>query len=218
MKDLVLFGSGGFSREALQVALDANDSTPTWNVLGFLDDDVNLLGTEIHGYPVLGGADWLKGEEGVHVSVAIGATPAKRRVAQRLEDIGAPFATLIHPRAWIGRRVSIGEGAILCAGVAVTTDIAIGRHVILNLNCTVGHDAVIQDYATLAPSVNVSGAVDVGEGCDLGTGSAIIQGVSIGAWTVLGAGAVLVKDLPANVTAVGAPAKSIKERPDGWHL
>lgn len=218
MTDLVLFGSGGFAREVLQVALDINRDSGRWNVLGFLDDDPDAVGRAIQGYPVLGGREWLRGRTSVHVTVAIGGTVAKRRVAQRLREVGdAPFATLVHPLAWVGRHVAVGEGSVLCAGTRVTTDVRLGRHATLNLNCTVGHDAVLDDFVTAAPGVHVSGGVHVGEGCDLGTGSAIIQGTSVGEWSVVGAGAVVVRDLPANVTAVGAPARPIKERPSGWH-
>jgi sugar O-acyltransferase (sialic acid O-acetyltransferase NeuD family) len=130
---------------------------------------------------------------------------------------GNRFATLVHPLAWVGERVILEEGTIVCAGALMTTDIRVGRHVILNLDCTVGHDCVLEDLVTVAPSVNLSGNVHVGEGCDLGTGATLIQGVTVGAWTVVGAGAVVVRDLPANITAVGVPAQPIKERPAGWH-
>ena len=215
MTDLVLFGTGGFAREVLQVALDANEDQPRWNVLGFLDDDRKAHGAHVHDLPVLGGAEWAAGHPEVAVAIAIGGTAARRRIAHRLA--GTRFATLIHPRAWVGRRVEIGEGAIVCAGTAVTTDVVLGRHVILNLNCTVGHDAHLRDFVTAAPTVNVSGNVTVGDGCDLGTGSTIIQGIEIGAWSIVGAGATVVRDLPPNVTAVGSPARPIKERPMGWH-
>ena len=92
----------------------------------------------------------------------------------------------------------------------------IGRHVILNLDCTVGHDAVVEDFVTSRPASTSPGNVAIGVGCDLGTGATLIQGVTIGHWTTVGAGAVVVRDLPANVTAVGVPAQPIKERPEGW--
>ena len=123
---------------------------------------------------------------------------------------------MIHPLAWLGNRITLGDGTVVCAGNLLTTDMTIGRHVILNLDCTVGHDAVVEDFVTVAPSVNISGNVAIGVGCDLGTGATLIQGVTIGHWTTVGAGAVVVRDLPANVTAVGVPAQPIKERPEGW--
>ena len=218
MTDLVLYGSGGLAREILQVALDSNDDRRSWNVLGFLDDDPGVHGCEVHGLPILGDVHWLEGRRSVHTTLAVGSPVAKRRIGVRVAEAGSPPATLVHPTAWVGRRVEIGEGSVLCAGTLVTTDVRVGRHVTLNLHCTVGHDVVLGDYVTAAPGVNVSGAVEVGEGGDLGTGSAIIQGVRVGAWSIVGAGSVIVRDVPPNVTSVGIPAKPIKERPDGWHL
>ncbi len=218
MKDLVLVGCGGFAREVLQIALDLNDHEPQWNVLGFVDDNADYHGTEIHGLPVLGSTEWLLNRPEVQVNIAIGNTAVRRKQALKLQANGTrTFATLVHPRAWIGRQVEVGQGVTVCAGTMITTDIHIGDHVIANLDCTVGHDAIIEPFTTLAPSVNVSGNVRIGEGCDIGTGAVIIQGVEIGEWSVIGAGAVVVKPIPANVTAVGTPAKPIKERPEGWH-
>jgi sugar O-acyltransferase (sialic acid O-acetyltransferase NeuD family) len=217
--DLVIVGTGGFAREVHQVVEDLNDDGAGWNVLGFLDDEPSRHGTQVHGLPVLGGTDWVRGREGIAVAVGVGATAGRRRVVRVLTRASAAveFPTLVHPLAWVGNRIDVGTGTIVCAGSLLTTDLRLGDHVIVNLDCTIGHDSSIGDFVTMAPSVNVSGAVEVGEGCDLGTGASIIQGVAIGEWTILGAGSVVTKDLPANVTAVGVPAKPIKERPAGWH-
>ncbi len=218
MKDLVIVGVGGFAREVHQLLEDFGPQNSSYNFIGFLDDNREHHGREVHGFPVLGDVAWLKEHGGVAVAIGIGGTVVKRRIVKRIQSSCAnSFATLIHPSARIGNRVAIGEGTIICAGSIATTDISIGKHVILNLDCTVGHDAHIGAYVTVAPSVNISGAVVVGAGCDLGTGSTIIQGINIGHWSVVGAGAVVVKDVPPNVTAVGMPAKPIKERAEGWH-
>lgn len=118
----------------------------------------------------------------------------------------------------IGRRVEIGEGTVICANVTTTTDYKIGRHVLINIMATVAHDDVLHDYVTIAPAAVISGNVTIGEGTDLGTNATVNQGVEIGAWSIVGSGAVVTKSLPDNCTAVGAPAKPIKERPAGWHL
>ena len=99
----------------------------------------------------------------------------------------------------------------------MTTDVQIGRHVILNLGSTVSHDSVVGDFVTVSPGVSLCGKVTVREGCDLGTGCRIIQEVKVGEWSVLGAGTVAVRDILANVTAVGVPAKVIEQRVEGWH-
>lgn len=117
-----------------------------------------------------------------------------------------------------GARISLGKGVILCAGSILTVDVAVQDFAAINLACTVGHDAVVGAYATIAPGVLISGNVTVGEGADVGTGTRIIQGVDVGAWSIVGAGAVVARQVPANSTAVGIPAKPTRERTDGWHL
>ncbi len=217
MKDLVIFGTGGFAREVHQIVEDFDQDKSAWNFIGFLDGNPESHNKEIHGFPVLGGAEWLAGRHGVAVVVAIGGPAGKRKLVEQIRAVDeTSFATLVHPLAWVGNRVSLGEGVVICAGTLITTDIRIGNHVILNLDCTVGHDSCIEDYVTVAPSVNISGCVKVGEGCDLGTNSTVIQGITIGHWSVVGAGAVVVRNIPSNTTAVGIPAKPIKERPEGW--
>lgn len=219
MKDLVIFGTGGLAREFHELVEDINADAPEWNFLGFLDGDVSKHGEEVHGREVLGGVGWLAGRDAVAVVVGIGSPAAKYKVAHELTSARhTTFGTLFHPGARVGRRVQVGAGTVVCAGSVLTTDISVGRHVTVNLACTVGHDAVLEDFVTVAPSANVSGAVQLGEGADVGTGSRIIQGVSVGQWSVVGAGAVVVRDVAPNATAVGVPAKAIKERPAGWHL
>jgi len=219
MSDLVIFGTGGMGREVHQIVLDRNADGARWNLLGFLDGNADRHGSSVHELPVLGDETWLAGRPEVSVVVAIGATPAKLRVVRAIERAGcARFVSLVHPRAWIGKGIELGPGCVVCADALLTTDVRVGRHVILNLACTVSHDATLADYVTVAPGVNISGAVCVGEGCDLGTGSSVIQGVRIGHWCVIGAGAVVLHDVAPNVTAVGVPAQPIKTRPEGWQL
>ncbi len=91
-------------------------------------------------------------------------------------------------------------------------DVVVGKHVHINLDCTVGHDARISDYSTLYPGVHVSGCATVGQEAELGTGSQIIQGKRVGEGTILGAGSVVVRDLPEWCTAVGVPARPVKYR------
>ena len=209
MKDIVIIGAGGFAREVAWLIEDINSVELKWNIAGFVDDNEDIQGKEINGYKVVGNIEWLKGQD-LNVVNAIGDPMVRKKVMDRLIESKNKYPTLIHPSVICSDLVNIGEGSMVCAGNIITVNIEIGRHVIVNLNCTIGHDAVIGDYSTILPSVNVSGFVKTGECVNIGTGSAIIQGVSIGENTVIGAGAVVVKDLPANCTAVGVPAKPIK--------
>jgi len=219
MEDLVIVGAGGFGREVHQIVLDLNSVEKKWNVLGFLDEASAKHGSEVHGLPVLGGIEWLRHQGSVSVVIAIGHPAPKRKMVVSIEAMGSiNFATLVHPLAWSGQNVKLGKGVIVAAGVRMTTDIEIGDHVILNLNCTVGHDAIVGDYTTLAPNVNLSGGTIVEEGCDLGTNSVTLPAMRLGRWSVFGAGAIIAKNMPSNVTALGVPAVPVKERTSGWHL
>jgi sugar O-acyltransferase (sialic acid O-acetyltransferase NeuD family) len=214
----VIFGAGGFGREVLQVARDINAVEQRLDILGFLVDEA-YCGTEpVQGMPQLGGIEWLAENPGVRVVIAVGASAERAKIAQRISDcVGNMFGTLVHPRAWLGESVEIGEGSVICAGALVTTDIRIGKHVHVNIGATIGHDAILDDFVTLNPSVNLSGRVELGRGVEVGTGSVLVPGVEVGDWSVIGAGSVVLGGLDPNVTAVGVPASVIRRRETGWH-
>lgn len=220
-KKIVIYGAGGFGREVLQIVNDINKNAhdAIWNPLGFLVDKEYLSDTLVNGLPILGTLDWLKSQPDVLVVVALGSASSRRRICEKIEnEVGDCFATVVHPRAWLGDYVELGKGSIICAGTLITTNIKIGRHVHVNIGSTIGHDAILNEYVTLNPSVNVSGNVEIGEGCEIGTGSVLIPHVEVGEWSIVGAGSVVTKSLPADVTAVGAPARAVKQREPGWHL
>ncbi len=218
MRDIVIYGAGGAGREVAQLLADINERAPQWSVLGFLSDDAAWHGRTVGDLPVLGGSEWVHARgQPIAVALGVGSPAVKHRLVERVRTPFVSFPTLVHPTVSVGRRVSIGEGTIVCTASVITVDIRLGAFCMVNHGCTITHDDVLGDYTTLAPGVNVSGNVMVGEGTDIGTGSQIIQGVSIGAWSIVGAGAVVCRDLPANVTAVGVPARVIKQRLSGWH-
>ena len=212
MKDFAIFGVGGFGREVLALIQDINRVEPQWNIVGFFDDGYEK-GLMINGYPTLGKVEDLnKWETDIAIAISIGSPVIKKKILDNIHNPKVSYPTLIHPTVWIGDRnyVEIGKGCIFCAGVMITTNIAIRDFVILNLQCTVGHDSVINDYAAFMPSVNISGEVNIGEGVYVGTGTKIINQLEIGDYTIVGAGAVVSKTLPSHCTAVGVPAKPIK--------
>lgn len=211
MKNLYIIGAGGFGREVAWLVERINVINPTWVLQGFIDDNQELWGTEIDGYPVMGGIAWLASQEESWCVCAVGAARTRKKIIEKASEYSnIHFATLVDPTVQMSRRIEIGEGTIICAGCILTVDIKIGKHVIVNLDCTVGHDAVISDYVTLYPSVNVSGITEIGACAELGTGMQIIQGKSVGNGSIIGAGAVVVRDIPDNCVAVGSPAKVIK--------
>lgn len=219
MTDLVIIGIGGVGRAAAGIVAASNALAPAWRLLGFLDDNPAAHGTQIGGLPVLGGPEWLEGRPEVAAHVAIGLPRSRRRAVRRLEALGAArFATLVHPSVSLPDSASLGPGCLVYPGAVVDVDVTVGAHAILNINCAVCHDDRLADFATLAPGVSLGGHVSLGEGVDMGIGSCTVQGLRIGPWSVVGAGAAVIADLPANVVAVGVPARAVKERPAGWHL
>lgn len=212
MRDIAIFGIGGFGREVLALIQDINRFEPEWNIVGFFDDGYDK-GLMVNGYPTLGTADDLNNwGSDIAVVISIGNPVVKKKVLNKIHNSKVTYPTLVHPSVWIGDKnfVEIGKGGIFCAGTMITTNVVIKDFVILNLQCTVGHDCVINDYAAFMPSVNISGEVNIGEGVYVGTGAKIINQLEIGEYTVVGAGAVVSKTLPAHCTAVGVPAKPIK--------
>lgn len=210
MKDLYIIGAGGFGREVAWLVERINAVEPTWNLVGFIDDDESKWDTNEDDYPVLGGCEYLKKLGNVYAVCAIGAAKIRKIVIEKMKESAVKFATLIDPSALISKSVEIGEGTIICANSIITVDIKIGEHVIINLDCTIGHDDIIDDFVTIYPSVNVSGNVYLRECCELGTGMQIIQGKRVVGNTIIGAGTVVVRDIETSGTYVGSPAKKIK--------
>lgn len=209
MKDLYIIGAGGFGREVLWLVKRINAMNPTWNIKGFIDDDTKMSGKQCNEYSICGGCDYLKSiKKDIWVVYAVGSSRIKMALDRKFSEIkNIHFATLIDPSVIMSDRVCIGEGTIICAGTILTTDIELGRHVTLNLDCTIGHDVKISDYTTVYPSVNISGNVSIDCAVELGTGSHIIQGKHIGEQSIIGAGTVIIRDIPPRCTAVGNPAR-----------
>lgn len=211
MKDLIIFGASGFGREVAWLVERINKETPTWNILGYIDDNEAIQNSEINGYKVLGKTGDIKKYSSAYFICAVGASKIRQNIVSKIKNINPEthFATLIDPSVEMSDRVTVGEGTIICAHTIITVNISIGNHVIINLDCTIGHDSVLNDFVTLYPSVNVSGITTIGYCTELGTGMQIIQGITVGSHSIIGAGAVVVKNIPDKCTAIGCPAKPI---------
>ena len=214
---LVVVGAGGHGREMLAYVKDLIAGEWAGELLGFLDDgaakgqycDMQVLG-KLDEFATCGPGFF---ERLVYLT-AVGDNPVRRTVVERIQalygDRMKPW-TLVHPRAYIGNYVEVGAGTCVAPGAIVTCRSRIGRHCILNVKASVSHDCVIGDYVNLNPSVTVCGNVTLGDGAYIGAGATIVQRISVGRGSIIGAGAVVIRDIPPNVTAVGVPARVVKE-------
>lgn len=213
MRDLLIVGAGGFARETAAAIEAVNAVTPTWRLHGFLDDDPALHGTRRVGLPVLGGTELVHQLSEAAVLVCVG-NPGNYRSRQRLVDrLGLPsqrYATIVHPAARIGAGCVLGPGSVLLAGVDLTAEVSVGAHVAVMPQVVLTHDDVVEPFATIASGVRLGGGVVLGEGCYVGAGALVREGVTVGAWSQLGMGSVVLRDVPAGQVWVGNPARFLR--------
>lgn len=211
-RDLVIIGAGGFGREVLWQLCEAITLAEKYNILGFVDDTPELQGTMVNGFPVLGTSRWLIDyPKEICVVICVGNSITRKALFNRLKNNkNISFPTIIADDVRYSDFIKFGQGCIICLSSVLTVNISLGDFVIVNLDCTIGHDAILNDFVTLYPSVNVSGNVNIGCCTEIGTGSNIIQRKTIGDNCIVGAGSVVVKDVPPNCTVVGIPAQPIK--------
>jgi sugar O-acyltransferase (sialic acid O-acetyltransferase NeuD family) len=208
VKNLLVVGAGGHARELLWLASRVHGQMRPIRVAVESGWEAPQ---ELAGIPVES-LDAIEGElSGVDYVIAIGDSRARKRIADRLDAIGAKAAVLIDPSAQLSERVLVGAGSVICAGSVLTCDITLGRHVHINAGCLVHHDARIGDFATLSPGVRVAGHVEIGAQAFIGISATIINGragapLRIGAGATVAAGAVVVGDVAPGALVAGVPA------------
>ena len=198
-------------REVLVLIEQLNLLRKDWDILGFFDDGENPDNI-IDGYPVLGGIDELNNwESPINVAIAIGLPQTKRLIVNKIKNELVSFPVLVHPSVNLGnfQGITIGEGSIITAGNVITSNVNIGKHVLINLTCTIGHDTNIEEFSSLMPGSRISGNVNIGQAVYIGTGAIIINMVNIGKEVTIGAGAVVVSHIIENNTVVGIPARPV---------
>jgi len=207
---MLIVGAKGFAKEVLEVIYQADSGAR----VAFYDDVSEDLPPLLHGqYPVLrtlaAAQAWLA--QDARFALGVGSPRVRRLLAEKLRHAGGILTSTISPKATIGAfGTSIGPGCNIMTGVVLTSDSAVGEGVLINLNCTVGHDCVVHDYCELSPGVHLSGHVTLGANCVLGTGAVVLPGVQLGANAVVGAGSVVTKNVDADTLVVGIPAKVIR--------
>lgn len=213
MKDIVVLGTGGLGKELLWLLENNNREDQQWNILGFIDS-VKRDDEPVKGYGVIGDDAWLLSyPHPVSAICGFGAPGLRRKIVQiyKKAAYNVSFPTLISNTADVSKHAQLEEGCIVCSGVRIAPHVKLGAFVTLNLNCTVGHDTTVQEFSIVNPGANVSGNIWIGNDCEIGTGACIIQGRRLGPKTVVGAGSVIIRDVPGYCTVVGNPGRILEK-------
>ena len=210
MKDLAIFGAGGFGKEVACLIKIINKETPKWNLVGFFDDGKEKGMKVSHYGNVLGGMEELnEWDTPIDIAIAIGSPNIVQKIAQSVVNPLVNFPNVIHPSFNIVDTESfkIGKGNIIQRNCFVSCDVSIGDFNVFNGTVSMGHDDKIGSFNTFMPGVRVSGEVVVGEGNFFGVGSIILQQIKIGNNIRLGAGSVLMTKPKDGNLYIGNPAK-----------
>ena len=206
LKKLIIVGAGGMGREVLQWIKDINRQKPTWEVLGFIDDNFAALDGKECDCKVVGSISEYKAGADEYLVMAIASPKAKERLVEELKNRGAKFATIIHPRVRIGEFHYIGEGTVIYPGASLSVNCKVGNFVTL-LGSTIGHDVVVGDYSSIMGTCNINGGVEMGKRVFLGCQTITVPGRKIGDDVYACAGSVIMTNIRANTKVMGNPAK-----------
>ena len=202
---IVIFGVGGFAREVKVLIDDINNNShiPVFDLKGFVSNNNENIGDVVEGVKIVASNDTFneiaESYDKLGVTIALGSQQAKRNMEEEILNKynNLVYPNLIHPKANITSSYSnnFGIGNIICAGVTVTTNIKFGRFIIVNINSTIGHDVIIEDYCTINPLAAISGSVTIRKGSLIGAGASIREKLEIGENSTVGLGAIVVKNV-----------------------
>ncbi|MFT4809548.1 MAG: UDP-N-acetylbacillosamine N-acetyltransferase [Paraglaciecola sp.] len=207
-KNIIIIGAGGHGK----VVADCARATKQFDNIQFLDGKYPEF-LDVASWNVVGHQDDYANFDNKNTwyFVAIGNNALRHSWQQKLLKGGCKVATLVHPNACVAQDVVIGQGTLILAGCVINILSEIGEGCIINTGATVDHDCSIGEFSHIAPGVNLAGIVKLGVEVFIGVGSVVIQCISIGDKSIIGAGSTVLQNVPVNVTAVGTPAKVIKQ-------
>ena len=211
MNDIAIYGAGGFGREVACLIKRINEKNPTWNLIGFFDDDPKLKDQMIsHFGPCLGGIEMVNEyPKELAVVMALGNSKIAKKVVESITNEKIYYPNLIDNsfHEVDSETFMIGRGNIIQGPGCATCDVSIGDFNVFNGSVVIGHDVNIGSFNTFMPAVRVSGEVIIGDLNFFGVGSIILQQLKIGNNIRLGAGSVLMTKPKEGYLYLGVPAK-----------
>ncbi|HBR12959.1 MAG TPA: hexapeptide transferase [Chryseobacterium sp.] len=210
---MLIIGAKGFAKEVLEI-LHQNGETEG---LAFFDDVNDDIGDFLYNqFPILKTEESIKehfSKHGNAFSIGIGNPKLRQLMFEKFSLLGGQLTSIISNNAEIGSyNITINKGCNILSGVKISNDVTIDEGTMIYYNSIITHDVKIGKFVEISPNVSVLGRAKVGDYTQIGTNSVIFPDVKIGNHVIIGAGAVVSKDLPDHCTAVGIPAKIIKQR------
>jgi sugar O-acyltransferase (sialic acid O-acetyltransferase NeuD family) len=213
---IAVFGSSGHAK----AVIDVIEQQGRYEITGIFDS-FREPGVAVCGYPVLGSEELFgdhAGRTGCHAAiVAVGDNWQRSVFAERIGELypWLEFASLVHPSAQISRRASLGRGSVAMAGSVVNADARVGEFCVLNTNCSLDHDARMEDFSSLAPGAVVGGNASIGCFSAISLNAGVLQERKVGRHVVVAAGAVVTRDVPDFTLVAGVPARRLRTRTQG---
>ena len=210
MKDIAVFGAGGFGREIACLINRINKHEKVWNFIGFFDDAPNLKGTTNEYGEIHGGMSVLNSwEKPLSLAIAIGNPHTLELLVNKITNDNISYPNLIDPMVDFmdADKVVWGHGNIVCTRCTISTNVKFGNFNLLNVGTGVGHDAELGDYNVAMPNVNISGGVIIGDTNLFGVKSTILQYLKIGDHVKLGANSLLMRNAKSDSLYFGMPAE-----------
>ena len=211
---MIVIGAGGFAIEILEILVSKKYGYTKENLFFFDDVNIDQSNNLFDEFKILKS---MKDVEIILTTISkdfclgIGGTSVWKNISEEFEILNGNLKSIISSETTIGSfKTIISSGCNIMDGVRITNNVKIGKGVLLNLNSTIGHDVVIENYCDLNPGVHISGGCYIESGTTIGTGAVVLPNKKIGKNVVIGAGSVIIKDVPDNSVVVGVPGKIIK--------
>jgi sugar O-acyltransferase (sialic acid O-acetyltransferase NeuD family) len=200
---VIVIGAGGHAKVVIRTLLASGIKIDK-----VFDDNPEKWGSSIFDIEVTGPLSGIDRDSTALALTAIGDNKTRKDVVSRFGQLR--WITIVHPSAYVDPTVSLGKGTVVFANAVIQPDTFIGDHCIINTGATIDHDCLIGNYVHVSPGVNLAGEVQLEDGVFCGIGSKVINGIRIGKWATIGAGGVVIHDLPEDSLSLGVPARVVK--------